>query len=312
MAYKPVVLVVLDGVGIRQPGSGHTFSEAHLPTFREFEQFYPFTTLSASGVAVGLPWGEEGNSEVGHLTMGAGRVLYHHLPRIITAISDGSFFEVPALKKAVSHVKKHKSTLHLMGLFSSGSVHAYQDHVYALLELTKREGLPRVVVHPFTDGRDASTDEGKTNIAELVKKISKSYPHAVIGTIMGRFFSMDRDEKWDRTERAYNLLVEGEGVPFADPLTYVEDSYQKGTTDEFIEPGFYVGEDSTPAHRIADGDAIVYWDFREDSARQLTTAFVVDEFSHFERRKLNNIFFVTMTEYDKLLPAAVAFSALET
>ncbi len=313
MPYKPVILVVLDGVGIPASESvGHPFAEAQLPTFREFEQFYPFTILSASGVAVGLPWGEEGNSEVGHFTMGAGRVIYNHLPRIITAIRDGSFFENKALQDAVDHVKKNNSTLHLMGLFSSGSVHAYMDHVYALLEFAKRAGVEHVAVHPFTDGRDAPPDEGKHDIIELVRIMQESYPNAVVGSITGRSFSMDRDGHWDQTERAYTMLVEGKGAPFSDAVAYIDESYKKGITDEFIEPGFFAGQNgSSPAAGIHDGDAVVYWDFREDSARQLTQAFVADDFPHFQRKKVSNLFFVTMTEYDKSYPAAVAFPPLE-
>lgn len=311
MAYKPVVLVVLDGVGIPQRESvGHPFAEARLATFQEFEQFYPFTTLSASGVAVGLPWGEEGNSEVGHFTMGAGRVIYNHLPRIITAIRDGSFFENKAFKDAAEHVKKNNSTLHAMGLFSSGSVHAYMDHVYALLEFGKRAGVERVVVHPFTDGRDAPPDEGRQDIAELLRVIHESYPNAEIGTVMGRSFAMNRSGHWTQTERAYNVLVEGRGVAFTDAEAYIEESYKKGVADEFIEPGFYAGDGNEPRGCVKDGDAVVYWDFREDSARQLTEAFVADEFSHFKRKKIENLFFVTMTEYDEAYTVAVAFPSL--
>ena len=312
MSYKPVILVVLDGVGIPASESvGHPFAEAQLPTFREFEQLYPFSTLSASGVAVGLPWGEEGNSEVGHFTIGAGRVIYNHLPRIITAIRDGSFFENKALLDAASHAKKNNSTLHLMGLFSSGSVHAYMDHVYALLEFAKRAGVEQVVMHPFTDGRDAPPDEGRQDIAELARIIHESYPNAMVGSIMGRSFAMNRSSHWSQTERAYNLLTEGKGVAFSDAETYIEESYKKGVTDEFIEPGFYAKDGDTSAGRVKNGDAMVYWDFREDSARQLTQAFVLENFLPFERKKIKDLFFVTMTEYDKSYPVAVAFPPLE-
>ena len=312
MAYKPVVLVVLDGVGARLPGvAGHPYAEAKLPAFREFEQWYPFSTLSASGIAVGLPWGEEGNSEVGHLTMGAGRVIFNHLPRIISSIGDGTFFENEALKKAAEHVKQRNSTFHLMGLFSSGSVHAYMSHVYALLDFTERQGVERIVVHPFTDGRDAPVDEGVRVLAELSVEIKDRFPHAGIGSVIGRHFAMDRDGNWDRTEHAYRLLVEGVGNPFTDAAVYAQDSYKKGVTDEFIEPGYATGEDGAPRGRMREGDAIVYWDFREDSARQLTAAFTEESFSHFPRKKLADICFVTMTEYGKAFPAEVAFPPIE-
>jgi len=312
MNYKPVVLVVLDGVGARPSGSeGHPFAEAKLPTLHEFEQWYPFTMLSASGIAVGLPWGEEGNSEVGHLTMGAGRVIYNHLPRIITAIKDNSFFENEAFKKAAAHVKKNGSALHLMGLLSSGSVHAYMDHAYALLEFARREKLPRVFIHPFTDGRDAPPNEGAADVAELSKRLSDEFPGYAIGTVMGRFFAMDRDGQWDRTARAYTTLVEGEGEPFMDAADHVMAAYEKDVMDEFVEPGYHARADGKPQGRIQDGDAIIYWDFREDSARQLTAAFVEEPFAHFPRKKLSNIYFVTMTEYDPAYKAAVAFPPVE-
>ncbi len=312
MPYKPVVLIVLDGVGVSTVAGETPFSVATLPTFREMEQFFPFTTLRASGIAVGLPWGEEGNSEVGHLTMGAGKVFYHHLPRIETAIHDESFFTNDAFVGAAAHVKEHNSTLHLMGLFSSGSVHAYVDHLYALLEFAKRAEVAQVMVHLFTDGRDAPREEAAKFLGQLVERMRAEYPFAQLASVMGRFFAMDRDGRWERTEKAYNLLVTGAGHAFSDARAYIENSYASGITDEFIEPGYLTDADGAPVGRLQGGDAVVYYDFREDSTRQLTAAFVGESFDHFSREKVPNLFFVTMTAYDEAFTAAhVAFPPLK-
>lgn len=311
MAYKPVVLIVLDGVGVSTMEGETPFTAAKIPMIREIEQYFPFTTLRASGAAVGLPWGEEGNSEVGHLTMGSGRVVYHYLPRITNAIQDGSFFKNDAFLKAATHLKVNNGQLHVMGLFSSGSVHSFVDHLHALLDFGKEQGLEKVMIHVFTDGRDAPTEEGAEMLSKLQALIQQQYPHAHIASIVGRSFALDRDEHWDRIETTYNLLVKGAGTAFADPVLYVQESYKKGVTDEFIGPGYAMGEDGKPLGRIAAGDAIVFYDFREDSARQLTAAFVEDGFIGFKRDIIPNLLFVTMTEFDKRFPVLVAFPPLE-
>ncbi|HBT81802.1 phosphoglycerate mutase (2,3-diphosphoglycerate-independent) [Candidatus Giovannonibacteria bacterium RIFCSPHIGHO2_01_FULL_48_47] len=301
-----VVLIILDGLGV--PSSkDSTFWEAKRDNFEYLEKFFPFTTLQASGIAVGLPWGEEGNSEVGHLTLGAGKTLYHHLPRISVSIQDKTFFENKAFKKAAEHVKKTAGALHLIGLFSSGSVHAYPDHLYALLEFAKLENLPRVYLHLFTDGRDAPPKEAGTFLKEFRERLSKLYPFAKIVSIIGRDFAMDRDGDWAKIEKTHALLARGEGSLLASPVEYLESQYEKGITDEFVEPAW----DGDPGSRIKKNDAVIFFNFREDSARELTQVFAETGFDKFPREKLENLVFVTMTEYQKNLPVEAAFEPMD-
>jgi 2,3-bisphosphoglycerate-independent phosphoglycerate mutase len=304
-SYDPVVLVVLDGFGIDTKATNSPWQVAKHPAFSETEKFWPFTTLQASGVAVGLPWGEEGNSEVGHLTMGSGRIIFNHLPRIIGAIADGSFFQNEALLKAIKQVKEKKSSLHLMGLFSSGSVHAYEEHVYALLDLAKQNVIQNVYLHLFTDGRDASPREGAGFIKDFSQKLAKDYPDAKIVSLIGRHFSMDRDDNWNLIEKTYRLLTEGLGNIFQKPDSYLEEEYKKGINDEGIEPA------TTKEGLIKNGDAVIFWNFREDSARELTQAFVDQNFDKFRREYLSDLVFVTMTEYDKKFSCPAAFPPLD-
>ncbi|OGF49144.1 phosphoglycerate mutase (2,3-diphosphoglycerate-independent) [Candidatus Giovannonibacteria bacterium RIFCSPLOWO2_12_FULL_44_25] len=308
--YKPVVLAVLDGFGVNISNPESTWKYAKMPTFRELEKLYPFTTLQASGISVGLPWGEEGNSEVGHLTIGAGKPLYHHLPRIITSIHNGSFFQNQAFLDAVNFVKRgndETGKLHLMGLFSSGSVHAYPDHLYALLDFCSRQKLERVYLHLFTDGKDAPTKEAAAFVRQLEERIGVRYPFAKIATLSGRNFAMDRDENWDRIEKVYKCLTAGDCLKFKDAAEYAESSYAEEITDELIPPAASDKKDG----RIEAGDAVIFYNYREDSVRELTSAFVSDDFSGFPREKINNLFFVTMTEYDKRFPVTVAFPPLD-
>lgn len=309
--YKPVVLVVLDGfgVGIRIPES--TWASAQRPTFEELERNYPFFMLQASGIAVGLPWGQEGNSEVGHLTMGAGKIIYHHLPRIIVAIQDGSFFKNDAFAAAFAKAKEKGSGLHLMGLFSSGTVHAYIDHLYALLELAKQNSMERVWIHAFTDGKDAPLQEAAKGLKILEERLVREYPFAAIASVVGRRFAMDRDGHWDRIETAYRMFAEGKGNAFLHAAIHVERCYENGQTDESIAPGFLGDEHGNAKGRIHDDDAVIFYNFREDSARELTQAFVNERFDGFARPYLRNLLFVTMTEYEKGLPALVAFPPID-
>ena len=322
--YKPVVLVVLDGFGIDVSAVHSPWQAARHPVFSEVERFWPFTSLQASGIAVGLPWGEEGNSEVGHLTMGSGRIIYNHLPRIISAIQDGSFFENEAFLKAIKQVKEKKSSLHLMGLFSSGSVHAYEEHVLALLELAKKNELQKVYLHIFTDGRDASVNEAADFINELSQELAINYPMVKISSLIGRRYAMDRDGNWERIERAYRLLTEGLGKPFSNSVLYLKSQYQEGFEDAIIEPAFAdlpagsprrssgeAGEAGNQESRIKNGDAVIYWNYREDSARELTQSFLDKDFDKFKREYLTDLVFVTMTEYDRRFPALTAFPPLD-
>ena len=305
--YKPVILVVLDGFGVNVGNPESTWKHAKMPTFRELEKFFPFTTLQASGIAVGLPWGEEGNSEVGHLTLGAGKPLYHHLPRIITSIHNGSFFQNRAFLDAADFVKKGNGKMHLMGLFSSGSVHAYIDHLYALLDFCNGQKVNQVYLHLFTDGKDAPTKEAGLFLKQLDERLAAKYPFAKIATVAGRYFALDRDENWDRIEKFYKCLTLGEGEIFKNAPDYVEASYGKNITDELIPPASLGSKEG----RIEAGDAVIFYNYREDSERELTSAFVLNNFSGFSREKINNLFFVTMTEYDKRFPAEVAFPPMD-
>lgn len=305
----PFLLVILDGFGVSAVAQGNPVAEAKKPVLDGFERQYPFTTLQASGVAVGLPWGEAGNSEVGHLTMGAGRVIHHHLPRIIHAIRDGSFFENPVLKSAAAHVREHGGRLHVAGLVSSGSVHSYSDHLTALLDFAGREQIGETLVHVFTDGKDAPPKEGAQFLSAFGARMESEYPGARFASVMGRFFAMDRDDKWDRVARAYDLITQGKGEKIASLSEYIAASYAEDITDEFIEPAIVAAGSGDPPI-VKTGDALVFFNFREDSMREITRAFVEDDFDKFPREKVPDIFVATMTEYEKgLYGAHAAFPA---
>ncbi len=310
MNLKPIVLTVLDGFGINTLPGESPLQVAKKPTFDDIHQFYPFTTLQASGLAVGIPWGEEGNSEVGHLTIGSGRVLYHHLPRIIVSIQDGTFFENPAFLDALAHARSNKGTFHIVGLCSSGSVHAYIDHLYALLNFARRENAEKVAIHIFGDGRDAAARELKTFLPQLEERMRTECPNAFIASIMGRHFTMDREERWELTQQAYDCFIGKKGAAFEFPKKYIDDQYAAGITDEFFIPAWRVNEKGEPQGRIHEGDAVVFMNFREDSERQMAHAFVDHDFTKFDRAFIQNLFFVTMTEYENGLPAHVAFPPL--
>ncbi len=315
--YKPVVLIVMDGFGVGANIIESPWELAIHPFFSEVEKNYPFVTLQASGTAVGLPWNEPGNSEVGHLTMGSGKIIYTHLPRISVAIDDGSFFRNKVFQEAVSHLENqlpgNNPSLHLMGLFSSGSVHANASHLYALLDYAKQKNVKRVFLHLFSDGRDASLKEGSSFFKELELHIEKQYPFVKIASVIGRKYSMDRDGNWGRTETAYNLFVEGKGAKFKSASVYIDESYANGITDESIEPACFQAESelSCKDSRIKDNDAVIFFNFREDSVRQLTEAFTTKGFDKFVRRELSNLFFVTMTEYNRRFNLPVAFPPIE-
>lgn len=302
--YKPLVLVVLDGWGLSNSVQGNPIREATLPTFEKLNRFYPMTTLQASGISVGLPWNTAGNSEVGHMTMGAGRVIYQNMPRISLAIQDGSFFKNPVLLESIEHAKKNKSHLHLMGLISSGSVHSHKDHLIALLRMAKQNGLDQVFIHVFTDGRDSAPTAGMQQIKELIREM-RLIGIGKIASLSGRNFSMDRNNNWARIEKTYRMLTEGTGEQAEDPELALEQSYTKNITDEFIEPTL-ITEKGHPVALIKDLDSVIFFNFREDRARELTRAFVLPEFDGFTRNKLD-LSFVTLTEYERDLPVEIAF-----
>ncbi|HDH07714.1 MAG TPA: phosphoglycerate mutase (2,3-diphosphoglycerate-independent), partial [Candidatus Moranbacteria bacterium] len=307
--YKPVVLVILDGWGISKNSQGNIIKRAKLPTIDKFNKFYPMTTLQASGISVGIPWGENGNSEVGHTVIGAGRIIYQNLPRITLSIQDGTFFNNEALLSAVENVKKNNSNLHLMGLLSEGSVHSYTAHLHALLELAKKHGIENVFIHVFTDGRDSSPVGGTKAIKDLQKKL-KEFQVGKIATLCGRNWAMDRKNDWKNIEKAYRLLTEGVGEKIQDPIKYLQESYSHEITDEHIEPAIIM-ENDNPIGIIKNNDSVIFFNFREDRARELTKAFVLPGFGKFKREKRLKLEFVTMTEYEKDLPVPVAFPPLE-
>ncbi|MEI9966209.1 MAG: 2,3-bisphosphoglycerate-independent phosphoglycerate mutase [Candidatus Moraniibacteriota bacterium] len=253
--------------------------------------------LQASGISVGLPWNTAGNSEVGHMTMGAGRVIYQNMPRISLAIQDESFFRNEVLLEAVESARKNGKSLHLMGLISSGSVHSYKDHLTALLRLAKEQNFTKVFVHAFTDGRDSAPTAGLQQIKELVRQM-RLLEVGELASLSGRHYSMDRNNNWDRIEKTYRMLTEGAVNPVSDPLLLLERSYAKDVTDEFIEPVNIVSEEGKAPALIQDGDSVIFFNFREDRARELTKAFVQESFDGFQRVK-KNLFFVTMTEYEQ-------------
>lgn len=308
---KPLILIILDGFGVSTNQVGNPVMQARIPIFNEIERSFPFTTLQASGVAVGLPWGEAGNSEVGHLTIGSGRAIYHHLPRIINSINDGSFFQNEAFAQAANHVRANNSRLHIAGLVSSGSVHSYIDHLYALLEFTQREGVRQVFIHAFTDGKDASPREAAKFFTLLEERILAQFPHVKIASVIGRFYALDRDDKWERTRKAYELIAEGRGEHIGSISNYIENSYSKGLSDEFIEPGLVVDHAENPIGLLEDNDVLIFSDFREDSMRQISHAFTDEVFDKFPRKNILNLLAITMTEYKKGLRAMVAFPQID-
>ncbi len=303
---RPVVLVILDGWGIAAGGTGNAITSANKPFFNSISVSYPHTQLKASGESVGLPKGEAGNSEVGHLNIGAGKIVYQELPRINSAIADGTFLKNEVFQRAFNHVKENKSALNLMGLVGTGGVHSSVEHLYALLWAAKESGITNVNLHLFTDGRDSSPTSGFQQIQEIQYKIA-ALGVGRIASIMGRYWAMDRDKRWERTSRAYRALVFGEGAVAIDPRTVIEMSYQKNVTDEFIEPTLIKFADNTLG-TIKNNDSVVFINFRPDRARQLTHAFVLPNFTDFNRgEQLINLDFVTMAEYEKGLPVEVAF-----
>lgn len=301
---KPVVLIVLDGWGISNTVQGNAIREAKTPTFDTLNKNYPLVVLQASGMSVGLPWGTAGNSEVGHMTMGAGRIIYQNLPRITLSIDDGSFFQNEALLNAVENAKKHDSGFHIMGLLSSGSVHSHKDHLYALLRLAKQNGLSKVFVHVFTDGRDSGPLTGIHEIEKL-QKFLRDLGVGVIASISGRHYAMDRNHNWERVKEAYHMLTIGAPGVHKDPEQLLASSYQDGFTDEFVVPT-NICDAEGHKHLIAENDSVIFFNYREDRARELTEAFTNPQFADFERTFFP-LHFVTMVEYESGTPASIAF-----
>ena len=304
---QPLLLIIMDGWGWREDSRANAVRLAGTPNLEALQAEYPFTLLQASGEAVGLPAGQMGNSEVGHLNIGAGRIVYQDLTRIDLAIREGTFFRNSELLKAAEKVKETGGKIHLMGLVSDGGVHSSIEHLYALLELYRREGLgERLYVHVFTDGRDTAPDVADRFVEALLKKMVE-LGCGKIATVSGRYYAMDRDRRWDRTQRAYEALVLGRGLNAPDSLTAVKEALARGETDEFIQPTVIV-EEGRPVATIEDGDAVVFFNFRADRARQLTRALTDPEFREFTRKKFPKLaYFVCFTLYDKEFDLPVAF-----
>ncbi len=332
---KPMVLIMLDGWGIGPNNAGNAIVKANTPNMDKFWLAFPHTQITASGEAVGLPRGEDGNTETGHLNVGAGHIVYQDLPRINMSIADGSFYQNPALLNAVAHVRNHNSVLHLMGLIGAGGVHSNIEHLYALLNFCKQQNVTNVYIHGFTDGRDSPPTSGINYVQQLLDHCNK-LGIGQIATLMGRYYAMDRDKRWDRIEKAYDTLTLGiEEQCTIDPIGALKAQYDKGVTDEFIEPINICNKDGS--HRvIQENDAVIFFNYRIDRPRELTRAFVMPDFERgikheafdpysekytksniqdldteietFERKvKINNLYFVTMTRYEEGIPTDVAF-----
>ena len=301
---KPLVLIIMDGFGIPRDLSKSAITPETTPNLSKLFATYPTTQLAASGAAVGLPEGQMGNSEVGHMNIGAGRVVYQDLPRITRSIEDGTFFETPALKNAMFKAKENGSALHLMGLLSDGGVHSHQDHLFALLTMAKKLDLKDVYVHAFLDGRDTAPTSGKAFIASCQAKMSE-IGIGKIATLTGRYYAMDRDNRWERTKLAYDAMTSGTSTFEEDPIEAIEKSYSRGVFDEFVTPSI-----CDKNGLVKPGDSVIFFNFRPDRARQLTRAFVDKDFTGFAREKaLSDLDFVCMTQYDENLQnVAVAFA----
>ncbi len=300
MSRKPVVLMVLDGYGLNDKTEGNAIYQANTPVMDELMEKCPFQRGNASGLSVGLPDGQMGNSEVGHMNIGAGRIIYQELTRITKSIEDGAFFENNALLAAIDNVKKNNSDLHLYGLLSDGGVHSHNTHLYGLLELAKKNGVKNVYIHTFLDGRDTPPTSGKGYIEQLQAKIDE-IGVGRIASVHGRYYAMDRDNNWDRIEKAYNALVKGEGVMASDPVKAVEDSYAKGVNDEFVVPTVIAGDDGAAA-TIKPNDSIIFFNFRPDRAREITRAFCDEDFDKFERANgFMPLTYVCFTDYDETI-----------
>ena len=300
MSKKPVVLMILDGYGLNENKDGNAVSMAKTPVMDKLMAECPFVRGNASGMAVGLPDGQMGNSEVGHLNMGAGRIVYQELTRITKEIQDGTFFENPALMDAVNNCKKNDSALHMFGLLSDGGVHSHNTHLYGLLELAKRNGLSKVYVHAFLDGRDTPPASGKGYVEELEEKMAQ-IGVGEVASVSGRYYAMDRDNNYDRVQIAYNALTKGEGVTADSATAAVQNSYDKEETDEFVKPTVVL-KNGAPVATIKDKDSVIFFNFRPDRAREITRCFCDDDFKGFDRGPRLDLTYVCFSDYDPTIP----------
>ena len=301
---KMTALIILDGFGIREESKYNAVKTDGVKNITRLWNEYPHTQIAASGLAVGLPEGQMGNSEVGHLNLGAGRIVYQELTRITKSIQDGDFFENPAFNAAMDSCKQRGTKLHLFGLCSDGGVHSHLNHLYALIKLAKQKGLEKVYVHCFMDGRDVPPESGKGYIEQLQSKLNE-LGCGKIATVMGRYYAMDRDNRFERVEKAYAAMTYGEGVYAADPVKAMQASYDAGVTDEFVVP-VVITENGAPVAKVEANDSVIFFNFRPGRARDITRAYLFDDFTGFERR--NGCFpltYVSMTQYDKVVHIGV-------
>ena len=311
MKDKLTMLMILDGFGINEKKEANAVKLANTPNIDKLMKTCPTTQIHTSGLDVGLPEGQMGNSEVGHTNIGAGRIVYQELTRITKSIEDGDFFSNPEFSKAIENCKKYNSKLHVMGLLSDGGVHSHIRHLYGILELAKRKDFENVYVHCFMDGRDTPPASGENYISSLEEKM-KEKGIGKIATISGRFYAMDRDKRWNRIEKAYNALVKGEGIKATSAISAIESSYQKEVFDEFIEPTVITNNDGEPVATIGEHDSVIFFNFRPDRAREITRALVDPEFNEFDVKKNLNLCYICMTSYDETMPnVSIAFKKEE-
>lgn len=302
---RPVLLLILDGYGISRSKQGNAIAAARTPNMDRLFSTYPHCELESSGESVGLPKGQMGNSEVGHLNIGAGRVVYQDLTRITRSIREGEFKKNRVFIDAMRNVKSRGSSLHLMGLLSDGGVHSHISHLYALLALAKEQGITKVYVHAFLDGRDVPPKSALTYIADAQIKMKEL--GGEFATISGRYYAMDRDKRWERVEKAYNAMTRGKGAAAADsPVNAVKNAYERGETDEFVSP-IVIFMNEKPVSLICDNDTIIFFNFRSDRAREITRTFIDDDFKGFDRKSHLKITFVCLTQYDETFDVTVAF-----
>ncbi|MFA9458627.1 2,3-bisphosphoglycerate-independent phosphoglycerate mutase [Halalkalibacter sp. AB-rgal2] len=308
MSKKPVALIILDGFAMREEEKGNAVVQANKPNFDRYWNQYPHATLEAQGEAVGLPEGQMGNSEVGHLNIGAGRIVYQSLTRVNLSIREGDFFENETFLDAMNHVKKKNSALHVYGLLSDGGIHSHINHLFALLELAKREQVEKVYVHGFLDGRDVGQTSAEIYVRNLQEKLQE-LGLGQIASLHGRYYAMDRDKRWDRVEKSYRAMVYGEGPTYTDPVQVIEDNYKNDIFDEFVIPSVITEEDGTPIGTIQDDDAVIFFNFRPDRAIQMSQVFTNEDFRGFDRgdQHPTNLHYVCLTHFSETVDGYVAF-----
>jgi len=308
MSKSPVALIILDGFALRDERMGNAVAQAKKPNFDKYWNKYPHTTLVASGEAVGLPEGQMGNSEVGHLNIGAGRIVYQSLTRVNVAIREGQFAKNETFVNAIKHVKENGKKLHLFGLLSDGGVHSHIEHMFALLRLAKEEGVEKVYIHGILDGRDVGQKTAEKYIKATQEKMEE-YGVGEFATISGRYYSMDRDKRWDRVEKSYRAMAYGEGPSYSNPLDVVEDNYRNGIFDEFVLPSVITKEDGKPVATIQDEDAVIFYNFRPDRAIQISNVFTNEDFRSFDRGENHpkDLYFVCLTHFSETVKGYVAF-----